>query len=237
MNNKMMGRPSLSGLTSRVAHLIKFLLLFIAISDLEGVSALLKRDTKEALGTFKDYLHFTNISLYYTIFCVVVGLLHSSGLIKTSVRNFFMVTALVLEAMVTVLFWCLFFLNPRLVCHKYSEGKSLIAKYMKECPKHLCPFVVMLIEQYGIPLEKKKVHRLFLLQFCIGYYLVAELYFKLKKDHLYPFLDSLGILARMCFFGMACLVSFLLYEACMFYKKRSKGKSRTKALKEIREEM
>lgn len=191
---------------------IKSLMILSAILDIEFVSNTYK--TKRDKLTFgkHEFFFFTNISLFYTIFCVISGILkHQIGFFK-EIYIFSLATAFILEILVVVMFWPLFIASPSLVKAYIPSGIPKTKLYIKEFPKHLFPLLILLIELQGITIEKRWSHRIFFIIFSIAYFFINEILIAYENLYLYPFFRKLGIYGRGILFLTVLIGCISLYE-------------------------
>lgn len=217
---------------------VKMGLLLISTYGFEGVSNQFKPQALATQLLLRDYLYFTNIALFYTLFAVILGLLRRYNKQAAAVHRFSVVTALVLEIIVTVSFWILFSINPALVKNKPPQPDAVLrVSPIEEIPKHLLPTIILLIEQRGLYVSRGWSHRIFFISFCFIYYLVSEMYYRLKQAFLYPFFKFFNGTQRFLFFCAMAAIALLIYEASMIaktepsssHKKQRRPRKRTAA--------
>lgn len=197
----------------------KILLSIISISSFEPLSNSFRSEVNRIPYTKNEFLHFTSISLFYTIFCVFVGLVKDWNPVLDQLHKFILPTSIVLEMMVTLLFWSLFLTNPSLVkCASFRGARDIVPYYSNEFPKHLFPLIILLMEQSGMDLRRAWKHRIFLIFFSIAYFVLAEALIICESNYLYPFLRYFTFRGRVLFFVAATIASILFYEAWMGFR-------------------
>lgn len=217
MANSSTSRTSIMGFTATF-NAAKILLSIISISSFEPLSNNFRSEIDKVPYTKNEFLHFTNISLIYTIFCVFIGLIKDWSPAFNQLYKFILPTSIVLEMMVTLLFWSLFLINPGLVkCTSFRHDGSILS-YSGEFPKHLFPLVILLMEQCGMDLRKAWEHRIFLIFFSIAYFILAETLIIRESNYLYPFLRHFTLRGRTLFFTATMITSIVFYEAWMEFR-------------------
>jgi len=193
--------------------LMKLSFLTFAIHALatEKTRSQIPENLFSSLMVIRPYLYFTNIALVYTLFCIFLGFMSSKIKRLNPIYEFTLVTAIVLESMVSFCFWILYSIDPGLVKEKWALPTSFI----RECPKHLFPLITLLIEQRNKQFLKSMGHRYFIMIFCVFYYFVIELYSHYSKDFIYPFLKAINIFGRSAVFSGFILIALLIYEFWM----------------------
>jgi len=196
----------------------KFLLLSVSVYSFEPLSNNFKPQISRIQYTKDDFLFFTNISLFYTTFCVIVGFLKQLAPTLNKLHRFLLPTSIVLEMMVTTFFWILFLINPSLVKKDFNKsGFSLLSLYT-EFPKHLFPLLILMIEQAGMKLERMWTHKLFFIGFGIFYGSLSEILIISESNYLYPFFKKFSFKGRILFFVASILINFFFYEVLMYFQ-------------------
>lgn len=191
---------------------LKHALLAIAAYNIEYVSNLFKKKEHQTITDIRDKFFLTNLALLYTIFCVFTGIFRNHHAIFKELHSFTLPTALVLETIVTVMFWTLFIIDKRLVLRFEKYQDSMFPGYIAECPRHLFPLVVLLLEHMVAVLKKSHFHRIFLFIFAIVYFTINELLISYRGIFLYPFLQYFTFMKRGLIFSSLSGVSLFLYE-------------------------
>lgn len=196
----------------------KIMLLSVSVYSFEPLSNKFKPEISRVQCTKNDFLYFTNISLFYTAFCVAIGFLTYYFPALESLHKFVLPTSIVLEITVTILFWGLFFINPGLVKAGATANKISILRLYTEFPKHLFPLITLLIEQSGLKLQRSWQHRLFLILFGIFYGSLSEALIFHESNYLYPFFRVFTFKGRAAIFILSILINILFYEFVMYFK-------------------
>lgn len=198
---------------------IKQLLITFVVLELRTIANLSTLFGSQRIEAIKDLLFFTHIGLFYTIFCILTGLFKDSNKTIQMVYEFVLATSVVLEIIITALFWTLFYINPGFVKDEYMKNKTLKVKYLVEMPKHLFPLVILVLELSHLQLHRSPSHKIFFIFFCTSYCLLLEIYFLCTKTFLYPFLGLMNLFCRLGFFVVMGFASLIIYELLMFVKK------------------
>lgn len=196
------------------------ILLLISTYSIEGVANRFRSPEYARAVALREYLYFTNIALLYTIFSVFVGYLSTYSKNIALLYSFSVVTAFILEIIVTLTFWALYLVDPSLVKNKSDLAGFNGPSITREIPKHALPALILLMEQYGLEIEKHWSHRAFFIGFSLSYYLISEVYTKRAGLYLYPFFKYFSVLQRFMFFCSIALLTLFVYEIFMIIKKR-----------------
>lgn len=190
---------------------IKPAMLAIAIYDLEFISDIFMPEDKKAGFGITDHFFFTNLSLYMVFICVLSGYLRNRQKTIASLHILTLPVALILELIVTKLFWTLFFIDWRLVKRRKTAATGILY-YCNEFPRHLFPLAIMVIEYLNFRIKKSKKHMVLLATFTILYFTLLEL-LRIKYDiQLYRFLAIMSPLQRFFTFLALFFYSVFIYQ-------------------------
>lgn len=215
---------------------VKILLSIISISSFKPLTKVI-RGNQEILSK-NEYFYFTNLGLFLTITCVVIGLIKSffaQNNILKKFYSFLIPISIVLEICVTIVFWLIFFIDPKLVKEDYCnlDGKIDLYSYFSEFPKHLFPLIILILEQSGIVFKRDLNHRIFFIVFSICYCSFSEFLIRKHKNYLYPFFKKMNFLGRLTIFSIISICCILFYEILMHFKAEKLRKSNLKLKKKI----
>lgn len=202
--------------TSALLSFIKSLMLISAIKDIEFISNLYKPGKMKLEFRKNEFFFFTNISLFYTVFCIFTGYLKTKISLFNEIYLFSLITAFILELLVVFMFWPLFFIDPSLVKARIPKNKNKLKMCFDEFPKHLFPLLVLLIEIQGINIEKRSSHKLFFIVFSTIYFLISEALIVYDDIYLYPLFRKLNTVGRGILFFLVLVISILVYEISIF---------------------
>ncbi|KAM0680259.1 hypothetical protein GINT2_001644 [Glugoides intestinalis] len=190
----------------------KYTLLLVAAYHIECISNLFKKKEDQKIFDISDKCFLTNLALFYTIFCVIAGIFRNYHCFFKELHAFILPTALVLEVIVTGMFWSLFIIDKKLVMRFDKYKNSPLLSYLSECPRHLFPLLVLLLEHMTAVLRKSPFHKIFLFVFAIVYFTINELLIGYRDIFLYPFLERFTFIQRGLIFASLSGISLLLYE-------------------------
>lgn len=199
-------------LMNRFTATVKLVLLAISVYTFEPVANCFSQSSQDSAFSLKEMLYFSNISLTYTFICIIIGHFNKKSLKLKSLYSFILPTAFVLESMVTILFWVLYFIDPKLVKHNVNLSSGFIVSSLREVPKHLSPLIMLFIEQSRTKIRKSWSHRIFLISFAIVYFAIIELHFILCGQHLYPFFRFLTFFSKILIMLATSFISIFIYE-------------------------
>lgn len=218
-------------LLNRFKLTVKLILLTISAYTFEPIANCFNLNSQDSPFDLKEMLYFSNISLTYTFVCIIIGYFNKRSLKLKKLYNFILPTAFVFESMVTILFWVLYFINPKLVKHNVNLSSGFIVSSLKEVPKHLSPLIILCIEQTRTKTRKSWCHRIFLISFGIIYFAIIELDFIFSGKYLYPFFKYLSLFSKILIMLTTSFISIFIYEFCVRKKIENSKKYGGKQIK------
>ncbi len=209
-------------------HCFKLLLFIIVITcGYDIIAKKLNIKKEETIIELKDFFFFTNIALTYTIICIFIGMCKRFNPLLNCIHLFISITGFILEILVTISFWILYFIDPKLVKGDFEHNNITCSLVIQEFPKHLIPLILLFLENLNIKHRRSFYHFMFFLFFSFIYFLINEIYAICKLDFLYPFLNYFSPLQRFCFFLLMFGLSISSYIIVLFIKNRENIKEKT----------
>lgn len=180
--------------------------------------------------TFK-FQYLTIIGLYITLLTLSLYLIHQliARFFNKNIRILNTTSTLLhsiilpIEILITVIFWTLFLINPRLIVCEIVYEKCGMNFYRNVC-MHFVPLVLLAIEGYYAQLQRSNFHVFILIVFGMCYYLFVKDIALREKRWPYPFLDKVGEWQRIVIFCSVTGMCIFFYELCMYFAAKEKKK-------------
>lgn len=170
----------------------------------------------------RDFFFLSNIALSLTICTVIFGLMKCFSRILNVTHTFISTITLILETIVTLNFWILFLINPKLVKNNLDSSTITLCSVLKEFPKHLLPFIILIMEQRGKQVKKSNLHIVFFFLFTLCYFILNETYTAFTSDFLYPFFKKITFFERSLLFIIMFGISVVFYQVFLCFKRQKK---------------
>jgi hypothetical protein len=173
----------------------------------------------EYIHTYSDvkFLYFTNQSLYFTVFTLIISFIDSYRLHISEIYNILLPISITLETIVTAMFWSLYFIDRKLIVNKNFLRAGYETPLLTELGVHLFPLILLIIDQIGKRFEKSKARSMFLSFYLILWGGIIVVLGNKRGKYLYPFMNLLpGDFVRIPVF---IAVFFLFHWICKCYVK------------------
>lgn len=162
----------------------------------------------------KFFFHLTNFGYLLTVMILCV---YAAGYKYEIFRIAYkeaLPVVFVIQIIITVVFWILFFKNSTLVIDGKKAPQAWYRHVFCESPKHLIPFLVLfigiLVEQFPA-LNSGKLIVLF--TFILYYWGLCEFYAFTRGRYLYGILSLLNIFQRLMAFLLVMAIAIFLYAS------------------------
>ncbi|KAH9411754.1 hypothetical protein HK407_03g05040 [Ordospora pajunii] len=161
------------------------------------------------------FIYLTNISLYLTIASVVLG--YAIRALKTTSAHIcllykdMLAVSFSIEGVVTSMFWTLCAINPMLLRSKALLSKERSISLTTDICQHLLPFVLLLVEQTGTVLVKRRgcMYAIFALGtiYLAGIWLYSAVY----GVWAYPIFRKSSTVGRILLVSIGCMLGGMFY--------------------------
>lgn len=163
------------------------------------------------------FLHLTNYGYILTTFVILARIM---GIWLENWRAYYirlLPITFTIEMAITVIFWVLFVMNKSLIINSDRGVKRWYKHLLDESPKHLAPFLILLIEAMVFDFPKMETCDAWaLLGFMTIYWIINEIYTYKSGNYAYSILKKLKAPLRPLLFvgimGIFILVYFLIRQ-------------------------
>ncbi|WUR04785.1 FAR-17a/AIG1-like protein [Vairimorpha necatrix] len=200
---------------------MKALKIFLLVSCLYGTTDFcippeITRHYQSLYGS--KYIFLTNICLYLTVICLLTGIIVRNYKYKelTKFYKHNVSVLLPLNALVTILFWVLYLIDPTLIRDKSFFEQGIKISLFTDICVHLFPFISLFLESKKLILKRSNIHLTFYIVFTFSYYLLCFYYKNLNQEWVYPILGKISTFYRLTLFGFSALLAMGIYELSMY---------------------
>lgn len=174
-----------------------------------------------------EWLYFTHISLYLSLFTVTVGFIHRFYKNLFPLYNTLIPIAMSFEFIVTFTFWILYAIDPALILNKFSLIPGNENPFIQELGQHLFPLVLLVVDQVGI--DVKSTWFLFPLQILLllVWLLVIKMVGDVKGKFIYPWMNKPMPPLQKMLLGIGFALAVYCSNSVYFALKEKSTKSTT----------
>lgn len=180
-----------------------------------------KQKAIEHLYSDIKWLYFTNVALYLTIATVVVGAVYRYREDIFPVYNVMLPMAISFEVIVTIMFWGLYSIDPKLIVNKNSLIPGNETPWIQELGLHLFPLILLIVDQIGVRIVYHKMQTVTQMSALLLWYLVVNIVAHRRGKFIYPFMNiidnNIYRFILMCIF-MPC--AYGIHKSYMAIKTR-----------------
>ncbi|KAF7682642.1 hypothetical protein TCON_2134 [Astathelohania contejeani] len=177
----------------------------------------------------------TIIGLYFTILTLFQGLIinilykntRTQSRINRALNNiysFSMSIVLPLEMIITVFFWILNFINPKLLFHEDMYKRNIHVSAFTNLCLHLFPLILLLLNLLEIDINRCYLHKIVLIKCSLIYYIWIFFVARENKRWPYAFMDKLTNTQHAILYIFSSAVLIIFYEIAAFISNSIKSK-------------
>jgi len=214
-------------LTKLFLLILEYLLAAFSLVFFIYYSFFRKEDSHINFFTKFKFLYLTNIFLILSVFTLFLGLSRKIYAKLTDLYLRFLAVAVCCEFLVVAGFWTCFFVSPSLLRNHKTSVKANFILAIGEFPKHLFPFIALLIEQYRVDIAFSVWSVFVTTLFFVFFGVANEFLINYNDICLYPIFKKFGAIQRV---GLYCLmivvVSFISLAYALIKDKDLRARSR-----------
>ena len=153
-------------------------------------------------NNISEFVYLTPIGLLWTAITLFIGLLnyYFRNITFRNIHEHFVILGFGIEAVVTITFWILYYINPRLVVSVEMYEQGVHIPLMKQFAMHLFPILLLTYEFILLNPVVTIEHYFFFALITILYLIFSFLAASIRKVWPYGFLEKLSDLKKVLVF-------------------------------------
>jgi len=192
---------------------VQLALVLYSLYHFEPPHNLFIRQGAKKHATKKPLLHLTNYGYLLTILVAAARILGIWSSVWWAVYLQLLPIAFTIEIIITVVFWILFMKNKSLIIDGTRAPRPWYGHLLRESPKHLIPFLVLLSEVVVLGFPRMGATGAgILMGFILVYSLASEIYTYVTGDYVYAILEKFRMPLRPVLFVGIMWISILTYS-------------------------
>lgn len=168
------------------------------------------------------FLYFTHISLYTTLLTFAVGFIYRTKRKLFKLYNVLIPLSFTLEFLVTFTFWAIYYHDPCLIKGRIARLPQYQTPVLTELGQHLFPFILIILEQIDVHIQRSRVHTPLIVFFCAIWYTVISIVAKYKNGvYPYPFMKNIrDEKLRLALLSLFIISAFTIQKIYILIKTR-----------------